>query len=279
MAHALVPASESGELLAYLEEINRYPLLTAEEEYRLAVAFRDHQDLEAAHRLVSSYLRYVVKIAREYQGYYGLRMMDLVQEGSIGLMQAVKRFDPDKGFRLATYAMWWIRAAIQEFVLRSWSLVKVGTTTAQRKLFFNLHKSKRQAGLLDAVEAREMARTLGVDAVTVQEMDRRLAGPDQSLNCPVMEGGEDFQDLLPDPRPNQECLLLDREEVRLRRLLTTAALATLEERERFIVRERIMADTPATLDAIGQRLGISRERVRQLEKRALDKMRRQIAPA
>lgn len=272
---ALIVIPDHGELQRYQDEVSRYPLLTAEEEQELARRYKYEQDLEAAHRLVTSHLRYVVKIAREYRG-YGLRMMDLVQEGSVGLMQAVKRFDPEKGFRLSTYALWWIRATIQEFVLRSWSLVKVATTTAQRKLFFSLRKAKETIELLDEAGAEELGRKLGVDARTVLEMDRRLASPDTSLNRPAIEEGEELLDRLADHRGNQEQRLMARQHAHLRQEASSVALEALDSRERLIVEERIMNPAPATLESLGERLGISRERVRQLEKRALEKMRRAV---
>ncbi|MBF0177545.1 MAG: RNA polymerase factor sigma-32 [Magnetococcales bacterium] len=272
----MVAVDQLEELEVYWTEINRFPLLTQEEEYTLAVRFREHADLEAAHRLVSSYLRYVVRIAREYHGYYGLRLMDLVQEGSIGLMQAVKRFDPHKGFRLATYALWWIRAAIQEYILRTWSLVRIGTSTAQRKLIHHLRRIRQRIDSLDTAQAEELAGSLGIDSRAVWEMEHRLAAPDESLNRSLVDGGEDVQNLLIDSRPNQELTLLASEEAMWRHRLSNEALATLDPRERLIVEQRIMADTPVTLEQIGEQMGISRERVRQLEKRSLAKMRRAV---
>ncbi|MBF0424925.1 MAG: RNA polymerase factor sigma-32 [Magnetococcales bacterium] len=276
MTRAVVPVDQLNELEAYLAEINRFPLLTQEEEFDLAVRFRDHADLEAAHKLVSSYLRYVVRIAREYHSYYGLRLMDLVQEGSIGLMQAVKRFDPDRGYRLATYALWWIRAAIQEFILRSWSLVKIGTTAAQRKLIRHLRRARGQIDQYDEQQIANLAGSFGVDARTVLEVGQRIAAPDASLNCPLVEGGEDLQNLLVDSRPNQELTLLASEEASWRQKVSRQALATLNPRERLIIEKRIMADAPVTLEWLGEQMGISRERVRQLEKRSLDKMRQAV---
>ena len=270
---ALTIVGDDGELKQYLNKINKFDMLTADEEYQLAVRYHEHQDREAAHRLVTAYLRYVVKIAREY-GNYGLRTMDLVQEGSIGLMQAVKRFNPYKGFRLATYAMWWIRAAIQEFILRSWSLVKIGTTTAQRKLFFNLRKNKRSIERLDQSQAEVLGEKLGVAASEVLEMDGRMAGRDDSLNRLAVESGDEIQTLLVDDRDDQELQLLDSEAQRLREEAVSTALKSLNERERIIVNDRLLTDSPSTLATLGQKLGISRERVRQLEKQALGKMRK-----
>lgn len=268
----LIPLSDHSELNRYLKEIEQFPFLTPEEEFQFAVRFHENQDREAAHRLVRSYLRYVVKIAREYQN-YGLRMMDMVQEGSIGLMQAVKKFNPYKGFRLSTYAVWWIRAAIQEFVLRSWSLVRIGTTAAQRKLFFNLRKNKRSIEQLDEQEAHTLGKTLDVSTKDVMAMDVRMSGPDESLNRLAVDSGEEVQNLLTDPRPNQETHLMETEAGMLRRQTADVAMNALNERERTIIRWRILSETPLTLESIGQKLSVSRERVRQLEKQAIKKMR------
>ncbi|MBF0157610.1 MAG: RNA polymerase sigma factor RpoH [Magnetococcales bacterium] len=272
VGHVLSPRTGDDDLSGFMARIDRFPILSAEEEFFLARRYREEGDLYAAHRLVASYLRYVVKIAREYRN-YGLRMMDLVQEGSIGLMQAVKRFDPHKGFRLATYAVWWIRAAIQEFVMNSWSLVKIGTTAAQRRLFFNLRRSKESIDRLDAAQARELGERLGVDGRCVLEMDGRMAGRDESLNRPAVESGDEIQDLLADTRDDQETVLLANEEERLRQEAATRALAVLNGRERQIVEARFMVDDPETLESLGEKLGVSRERIRQLEKRAFEKMR------
>ncbi|MBF0136821.1 MAG: RNA polymerase factor sigma-32 [Magnetococcus sp. DMHC-1] len=277
MTRAVVPVDQLGELESYLTEINRFPMLTQEEEFLLAVRYREQADLEAAHKLVSSYLRYVVRIAREYHGYYGLRLMDLVQEGSIGLMQAVKRFDPHKGYRLATYAIWWIRAAIQEFILRTWSLVKIGTTAAQRKLINHLRRVRNRIERLNDLQVKDLAQSLGIDSREVLDMDSRLSSPDESLNRPLVEGGEEIQNLLVDTRPNQELTLLASEEEKWRCRISSQALAMLDDRERYIVEKRIMADTPATLELLGEQMGISRERVRQLEKRSLLKMRQAVS--
>ncbi|MBF0454826.1 MAG: RNA polymerase sigma factor RpoH [Magnetococcales bacterium] len=273
--NALVSAAESSELSQYLEKIYASPILTSEEEFDLAVRYREQHDLDAAHQLVSSYLRYVVKIAKEYQN-YGMRVMDLIQEGSIGLMQAVKKFDPHKGFRLSTYAMWWIRSAIQEFVLRSWSLVKIGTTTSQRKLFFKLRQSKKSIDRLDNLEAEKIGDLLGVTTRDVLEMDGRMSGRDDSLNRPAIDEGNEIQDLLPDGRANQETLMLESEQERLKRESVSKALASLNEREKSIITWRLLTDPPLTLEDIGEQLEISRERVRQLEKKALEKMRKTL---
>ncbi|MBF0341177.1 MAG: RNA polymerase sigma factor RpoH [Magnetococcales bacterium] len=274
---ALILFADQGDLRRYLSEINQFPLLTPEEEFDLAVSYYEHGDLKAAHRLVSSYLRYVVKIAREYAD-YGLRIMDLVQEGSLGLMQAVKKFNPYKGFRLATYAIWWIRASIQEFILRSWSLVKIGTTAMQRKLFFTLRRNKSSIERLDRDEARLLGLKLGAKTQEILEMDSRLANRDDSLNRCVMEDGEELQNLIPDARNNQEVTLLAAETATLNRQTASHALRVLNDRERAIIAWRILNDTPLTLEEIGRKLGISRERVRQLEQRALTKMRQAILP-
>ncbi|MEG3637713.1 RNA polymerase sigma factor RpoH [Magnetococcus sp. PR-3] len=269
----LVPYKGENQLASYMQQVDNYPMLSADEEFDLAVRYREQNDLDAAHQLVTSYLRYVASIAKEYQGYYGLKFMDLVQEGSVGLMQAVKRFDPHKGFRLATYAMWWIKASIQEFVLHHWSLVKIGTTAAQRKLFFNLRKSKDTLERLDATQAEEMGQRLGVSSEAVLEMDARLSGPDDSLNRTAVEGGEEIQNLLADQAPDQETLLLASESEQIQQEVVKQALASLNEREREIVMARIMTAKPITLEVLGERLGVSRERIRQLEKRALKKLR------
>ncbi|MBF0189856.1 MAG: RNA polymerase sigma factor RpoH [Magnetococcales bacterium] len=277
MGYALVPVADQGDLNRYLGEINQFPLLTPEEEFQLAVRYHEHGDLQAAHRLVSSYLRYVVKIAKEYVD-YGLRLMDLVQEGSLGLMQAVKKFNPYKGFRLATYAIWWIRASIQEFILRSWSLVKIGTTAMQRKLFFSLRRNKISIERLDHDEACLLGQKLGAKTREILEMDCRLANRDDSLNRSTLDDGEELQNLIPDARSNQEVTLLAAETATLNRRAAAQALRVLNERERAIISWRILDDTPLTLEEIGRKLGVSRERVRQLEQRALAKMRQAILP-
>ena len=274
-SNALVSVADYSELSQYIEKINTAPLLTQEEEFELSVQYREHDDIDAAHRLVSSYLRYVVKIAKEYQN-YGMRIMDLIQEGSIGLMQAVKKFDPYKGFRLSTYAMWWIRSAIQEFILRSWSLVKIGTTTSQRKLFFKLRQNKQNIEQLDDIEAKQIGEKLGVSTRDVLEMDGRMSGRDDSLNRPAIEDGDEIQDMLPDLRANQEMVMLESEQERLKRESVARALESLSEREKSIVTWRLLSEPPMTLEVIGERLNISRERVRQLEKKALERMKKTL---
>ncbi|MBN9532323.1 MAG: RNA polymerase sigma factor RpoH [Alphaproteobacteria bacterium] len=273
-----VPAIHSeGGLSRYLSEIRKFPLLEPEEEYMLAKAWKEHEDPEAARKLVTSHLRLVAKIAMGYRG-YGLPVSEIISEGNVGLMQAVKRFEPDKGFRLATYAMWWIRASIQEYILRSWSLVKMGTTAAQKKLFFNLRKAKSK---IDAIEegdlhpdqVSEIARKLGVREHEVVEMNRRLAAPDSSLNTPLRSDSEsEWQDWLQDDTLDQESRLAQREELSERRALLSTALGELTERERDIIEARRLKDEPVTLEELSQKYGVSRERVRQIEMRAFDKL-------
>jgi RNA polymerase sigma-32 factor len=273
-----VPAIHSeGGLSRYLSEIRKFPLLEPEEEYMLAKAWKEHEDPEAARKLVTSHLRLVAKIAMGYRG-YGLPVSEIISEGNVGLMQAVKRFEPDKGFRLATYAMWWIRASIQEYILRSWSLVKMGTTAAQKKLFFNLRKAKSK---IDAIEegdmhpdqVSEIARKLGVRDHEVVEMNRRLAAPDSSLNTPLRSDSEsEWQDWLQDDTLDQESRLAQREELSERRALLSTALGELTERERDIIEARRLRDEPVTLEELSQKYGVSRERVRQIEMRAFDKL-------
>ena len=279
---ATVPTvSSEGGLSRYLQEIRKFPLLHADEEYMLAKRWREHSDPEAAHRLVTSHLRLVAKIAMGYRG-YGLPVSELISEGNVGMMQAVKRFDPDRGFRLATYAMWWIRAAIQEYILHSWSLVKMGTTAAQKKLFFNLRKLKGQIeaieeGDLTPEHVQKIAKELDVPEADVISMNRRLMGPDHSLNAPVRVDGEgEWQDWLVDERDNQETKLGDRQELGLRRDLLAKAMRLLSERERHILAERRLKDDPTTLEDLSREYGISRERVRQIEVRAFEKLQRAI---
>ncbi len=277
-----VPAltGESG-LSRYLSEIRKCPLLQPEEEYMLAKAWKEHQDPEAARRLVTSHLRLVAKIAMGYRG-YGLPISEIVSEGNVGLMQAVKRFEPDKGFRLATYAMWWIRAAIQEFILRSWSLVKMGTTANQKKLFFSLRKAKSQINALEEGDltpehVREIAHRLGVPEHDVVDMNRRLSAPDSSLNAPVKnESDAEWQDWLTDDGLDQEAILAGSEELNERRELLSTALDELNEREREIIAARRLQDEPSTLEELSQKYGISRERVRQIEVRAFEKLQTQM---
>ena len=273
-----------GGLSRYLSEIRKFPLLKPEEEYMLAKAWREHEDPDAARKLVTSHLRLVAKIAMGYRG-YGLPVSEIVAEGNVGLMQAVKRFEPDRGFRLATYAMWWIRAAIQEYILRSWSLVKMGTTAAQKKLFFNLRKAKSH---IDALEEGDMtpehvakiADRLGVSEREVVDMNRRLSSPDSSLNAPVKtEGDAEWQDWLPDESIDQETRLAETEELGERQALLNAALGELGEREREVILARRLQDEPATLEELSKKFGVSRERVRQIEVRAFEKLQTQMKRA
>jgi RNA polymerase sigma-32 factor len=285
MTTATLPAipapSPEGNLTRYLQAIRKFPMLEPSEEFMLAKRWREHEDSEAAHRLVTSHMRLVAKIAMGYRG-YGLPLGELISEGNVGMMQAVKRFDPDRGFRLATYAMWWIRAAIQEYILHSWSLVKMGTTAAQKKLFFNLRKLKGQMqafeeGDLSPERVKKIAKTLGVPETEVVAMNRRLSGPDQSLNAPLRIDGEgEWQDWLVDDTENQETRFAESEELGQRRKMLSGALKTLSERERHILTQRRLIDEPVTLEDLSKEYGISRERVRQIEARAFDKLQKAI---
>ncbi|MCC6470187.1 MAG: RNA polymerase sigma factor RpoH [Alphaproteobacteria bacterium] len=283
-ARALPAIGSEGGLSRYLQEIRRFPMLTPEEEFVLAKRWREHNDTEAAHKLVTSHLRLVAKIAMGYRG-YGLPISELISEGNVGMMQAVKRFEPDRGFRLATYAMWWIRAAIQEYILHSWSLVKMGTTAAQKKLFFNLRKLKGQMkeideGDLPPESVKKIAERLDVTEDDVVQMNRRLAAPDHSLNAPVRQEGEgEWQDWLVDPSESQETRLADSEELDKRAQLLSEAMKTLNQRERHILEQRRLKDEPATLEDLSQEYGISRERVRQIEVRAFEKLQKAIKSA
>ena len=276
----IIIAPESN-LSRYLLEIRKFPMLEATEEYMLSKQYLDKGDMHAADRLITSHLRLVAKVAMGFRG-YGLPVNELISEGNIGMVQAVKRFDPDKGFRLATYAMWWIKAAIQEYILHSWSLVKIGTTASQKKLFFNLRrlKGKLQAideGDLSPETVRLIAEDLDVPEADVISMNSRLFGPDHSLNAPIRAEGEgEWQDWLEDDTDNQETVLADKEETGLRHGLLSDALSCLKDRERAILVERRLSDEPATLEALSQQYGISRERVRQIEVRAFEKIRKSI---
>jgi RNA polymerase sigma-32 factor len=272
-----VPAV-TGTLDLYMAEISRFPILTADEEFRLAVRLRKYNDMEAAEKLVVSNLRFVVKIAHEYRN-YGLKLSDLVQEGNIGLMHAVKKFDPYKGYRLISYAVWWIRAYIQNYIIKSWSLVKIGTTQAQRKLFFKLSQAKKKLQSLSEKkpEFGEIAETLGVRPEEIEEMDLRMSGRDLSLDVPVKEGGEStHMDYLMSEGEDQETALIRKEERALVQHNIAGALARLSEKESFIIRNRVMADDPLTLQEIGDRYQITRERARQIEKQALRKLAQAI---
>ena len=282
--NALVVMSPEGGLSRYLTEIRKFPMLTKDEEFMLAKRWREHQDTDAAHRLVTSHLRLVAKIAMGYRG-YGLPIGEVISEGNVGLMQAVKKFEPDKGFRLATYAMWWIRASIQEYILHSWSLVKMGTTAAQKKLFFNLRKLKGQMQAIDEGDlsderVRSIAEKLDVPEIDVVNMNRRLASPDSSLNAPLRaESDGEWQDWLVDDTDNQEIRLAEREELGKRQRLLRRAMDHLNERERHILIERRLRDVPATLEDLSRHYGISRERVRQIEVRAFEKIQKSIKNA
>jgi RNA polymerase sigma-32 factor len=285
MPNLSVPSlSGEGSLTRYLQEIRKFPMLEPEEEYMLAKRWKEREDSEAAHRLVTSHLRLVAKIAMGYRG-YGLPLSELISEGNVGMMQAVKRFDPDRGFRLATYAMWWIRAAIQEYILHSWSLVKMGTTAAQKKLFFNLRKLKGQLqavedGDLSPENLKKIATELDVPEADVISMNRRLASPDHSLNAPLRSDSEgEWQDWLVDETDSQETKLGERQELGLRRDLLEKAMTHLNERERHILGERRLKENPTTLEDLSQQYGISRERVRQIEVRAFEKLQKAIKAA
>ncbi|AWN34624.1 RNA polymerase sigma factor RpoH [Methylobacterium radiodurans] len=280
MAGALPVLANEGGLSRYLDEIRKFPMLEPSEEFTLAKNWRDQGDREAAHRLVTSHLRLVAKIAMGYRG-YGLPIGEVVSEGNVGLMQAVKRFDPDKGFRLATYAMWWIKAAIQEYILRSWSLVKMGTTANQKKLFFNLRKAKGRISALDEGDlkpdqVKQIATRLGVPEQDVIDMNRRLSG-DTSLNAPLREEGEgEWQDWLVDNSPSQETVLVREEEGQNRLSALRDALGVLNPRERRIFEARRLADDPITLEDLSGEFGVSRERVRQIEVRAFEKVQEAV---
>src|SRR5712672_1825595 len=283
MAHAasLPVLTAEGGLSRYLEDIRRFPMLEPQEEYMLAKSWREHGDRTAAHRLVTSHLRLVAKIAMGYRG-YGLPISEVISEGNVGLMQAVKRFEPEKGFRLATYAMWWIKAAIQEYILRSWSLVKMGTTANQKKLFFNLRKAKSKISALEEGDLRPdqvqiIAKRLGVTEQDVVDMNRRLGG-DVSLNAPIREDGDsgEWQDWLVDDASDQEERLAESEESDNRRKALGEALSMLNERERRIFEARRLADDPITLEDLAAEFGVSRERVRQIEARAFQKVQNAV---
>jgi RNA polymerase sigma-32 factor len=282
---ATIPVlSAEGNLSRYLQDIRKFPMLQPEEEFMLAKRWQEHQDLDAVHQLVTSHLRLVAKIAMGYRG-YGLPVAELISEGNVGMMQAVKRFDPDRGFRLATYAMWWIRASIQEYILHSWSLVKMGTTASQKKLFFNLRKIKGQLkafeeGDLQPETVSTIATKLSVSEDDVVSMNRRLSGGDQSLNAPLrVDGDGEWQDWLEDETDNQEVMLGQEQELDHRRQMLSDAFRCLNARERHILEERRLKDEPATLEELSHEYGISRERVRQIEVRAFEKLQRAMRNA
>jgi RNA polymerase sigma-32 factor len=281
-ANLPAPSPEQG-LNRYLQEIRKFPLLEPEEEYMLAKAWADRQDPGAAHRLVTSHLRLAAKIAMGYRG-YGLPQAEVISEANVGLMQAVKRFDPERGFRLATYAMWWIRASIQEYILRSWSLVKLGTTSAQKKLFFNLRKAKSRIGALEEGDLRpenlaQIARDLNVSEQEVVDMNRRLSGGDASLNATVGSDGDSasqWQDWLEDEDADQAGNYAEADELEARRALLTRAMDTLNDRERDILMQRRLQDEPVTLEDLSARYDVSRERIRQIEVRAFEKLQHRM---
>tara|TARA_B100001540_G_scaffold224571_1_gene198791 strand:- start:384 stop:1235 length:852 start_codon:yes stop_codon:yes gene_type:complete len=273
--------SSEGSLASYLQEIKRFPILSADEEFMLAKRYKEHGDSEAAHKLVTSHLRLVAKIAMGYRG-YGLPITDLISEGNVGIMQAVKKFDPDKGFRLATYAMWWIRAQIQEYVLHSWSLVKIGTTAAQKKLFFNLKKLKNQLKSIDdenlsPENVREIATKLNVKEAEVLEMDNRLFSKDQSLNSPISHEKEaEWQDIIVDDKETQDIKYENQNELNYRKNLFNKAMNVLNSREKEIIKSRKLNDKPLKLEELSKKYNISRERVRQIEERAIEKLQKEI---
>jgi RNA polymerase sigma-32 factor len=271
-------------LSRYLQDIRKFPILEKQQEFMLAKSWREHGDSDAAHQLVTSHLRLVAKIAMGYRG-YGLPMGELISEGNVGMMQAVKRFDPDRGFRLATYAMWWIKASIQEYILHSWSLVKIGTTAAQKKLFFNLRRIKGEIQAMEEGDmvpenVKEIATRLNVPETEVISMNRRMAAFDNSLNAPLRADSEgEWQDWLVDDSESQETLLAESEELEKRRDLLHGALETLNDRERHILVERRLSEDPLTLEQLSQQFGISRERVRQIEVRAFEKLQKSMRAA
>ncbi len=283
--NALAVLTPEGGLSRYLTEIRKFPMLAKDQEFMLATKWREHEDTEAAHQLVTSHLRLVAKIAMGYRG-YGLPIGEVISEGNVGLMQAVKKFEPERGFRLATYAMWWIRASIQEYILRSWSLVKMGTTAAQKKLFFNLRKAKSQISALEEGDlthehVEQIATKLGVTNAEVISMNRRLSGPDSSLNAPLRSDGEsEWQDwLVDDTAVSQESVLADTEEHTVRMSLLDEAMKDLSDRERHILTQRRLVDSPTTLEDLASEYGVSRERVRQIEVRAFEKLQKAMRAA
>ena len=279
-----LPIPSVGGLSVYLAQIKKFPMLDAEEEYVLAKNWRDNGNLQSAHKLVTSHLRLVAKIAMGYRG-YGLPVNELISEGNLGLMQAVKKFDPDKGFRLATYAMWWIKAAIQEYVLRSWSLVKMGTTTAQKKLFFNLKKIKNQIapdqeGDLKDHQVKEISKRLDVDSKEVINMNRRMMGQEKSLNDPIKHGeADEWQDWLVDDSLDQELLISQKQEYDDKKELLENSMKILNERERQIIIARRLSDNPVTLEDLSKKYRISRERIRQIETKAFEKLQKSMINA
>ena len=279
-----LPIPSAGGLSIYLSQIKKFPMLDAEEEYMLAKNWRENGNLQSAHKLVTSHLRLVAKIAMGYRG-YGLPVNELISEGNIGLMQAVKKFDPDKGFRLATYAMWWIKAAIQEYILRSWSLVKIGTTTAQKKLFFNLKKLKNQIapnqeGDLKDDQVKEISKRLDVDSNEVVNMNRRMMGQEKSLNDPIKSGETDeWQDWLVDESLDQELIVSQQQEYNDKKELLNSSMKILNDREREIIEARRLTENPLTLEELSKKYKISRERIRQIETKAFEKLQKSMINA
>ena len=275
--------SNEASLSAYLTQIKKFPMLDAEEEYMLAKNWRSTGNLKSAEKLVTSHLRLVAKIAMGYKG-YGLPLNEMISEGNIGLMQAVKKFEPEKGFRLATYAMWWIKASIQEYILRSWSLVKIGTTTAQKKLFFNLKKIKNQIapkseGDLRKDDVKNIAKTLAVSEEEVVSMNRRLSGKEQSLNSPIGEDGDEWQDWVVDNQMDQELKFAQQEEIEQRKDLLKNSIKILNDREKEILHARRLSDDPSTLEDLSKKFKISRERIRQIENKAFEKLQKHMLNA
>ena len=282
MKNNMIPAiSNEGNLSSYMEQIKKFPLLEVKEEYMLAKAWKHQGDVKAAHKLVTSHLRLVAKIASGYRG-YGLPISDLISEGNIGMMHAVKRFEPEKGFRLATYAMWWIKASIQEYILRSWSLVKIGTTAAQKKLFFNLKKIKSkisaiEEGDLTPEQVDKISTELSVSKKEVVSMNRRISGSDYSLNAPVTDDGQgEWQDWLEDETQNQEASFAETEEYLIKKNIMNDALQVLSEREKDIICERQLSENPLTLEDLSIRYDVSRERIRQIEAKAFEKLQNEM---
>ena len=282
MKHNITSAiSNEGNLSSYMEQIKKFPLLEVKEEYMLAKAWKNQGDVKAAHKLVTSHLRLVAKIASGYRG-YGLPISDLISEGNIGMMHAVKRFEPEKGFRLATYAMWWIKASIQEYILRSWSLVKIGTTAAQKKLFFNLKKIKSkisaiEEGDLTPEQVDKISTELSVSKKEVVSMNRRISGSDYSLNAPVTDDGQgEWQDWLEDETQNQEASFAETEEYLIKKNIMNDALQVLSEREKDIICERQLSENPLTLEDLSIRYDVSRERIRQIEAKAFEKLQNEM---
>ncbi len=277
---------DQGSLISYLGQIKKFPMLSSEEEYMLARRWLEREDQEAAHKLITSHLRLVAKVANGYRG-YGLPLGELIAEGNIGLMHAIRKFDPDKGFRLSTYALWWIKAMIQEYILRSWSLVKVGTTKAQKKLFFSLKKIKKELGNvaedhgdLTPIQIKEISKSLQVDEGEITSMEQRLKGGDLSLNAPVTMGAEgeqeEWQDWLQDETPNAEKIVLHYDEFEKRKKMLQSAMETLNSNEQFIIKSRRLADVPLTLEVIADELSLSKERVRQIEMKAFEKLQKHM---